>query len=89
MRTVILSLIRFYQKSALFRKVVLQNFISSTGQRSNGKTCRFLPTCSQYSYQAIERYGIVKGILLSVKRISKCHPWSKGGFDPVINQKSD
>ena len=45
--------------------------------------CRFTPTCSTYSYQAIDKYGILKGVLLSIKRIFKCHPWSKGGSNPV------
>ena len=47
------------------------------------KVCRFKPTCSEYSYQAIEKYGILKGGLLSLRRILRCHPWSKGGDDPV------
>jgi len=46
-------------------------------------TCRFYPTCSEYSLQAIEKYGAAKGIVLSVKRISRCHPWNPGGYDPV------
>ncbi|GIM45897.1 putative membrane protein insertion efficiency factor [Collibacillus ludicampi] len=46
-------------------------------------TCRFYPTCSQYAVEAIERYGPLTGILLSVKRLFKCGPWHPGGFDPV------
>lgn len=46
-------------------------------------SCRFSPSCSEYSYQAIDKYGILKGSLLSLKRIFKCHPWSKGGPDPL------
>ena len=46
-------------------------------------SCRFTPTCSQYSKQAILKHGIVKGFWLSLKRISKCHPWGKSGYDPV------
>ena len=49
-----------------------------------GQNCRYTPTCSQYSIQAIEKYGIFKGILLSIKRISKCHPWGGSGHDPLI-----
>jgi uncharacterized protein len=46
-------------------------------------TCRFVPTCSQYGYQAIEKYGIFKGSYLALKRILKCHPFHRGGHDPV------
>jgi uncharacterized protein len=45
--------------------------------------CRFFPTCSEYSAQAIEKHGIMTGIFLSFKRIFKCHPFHDGGFDPV------
>lgn len=45
--------------------------------------CRFTPTCSEYTYQAIDKYGAVKGSWLGAKRIFRCNPWSKGGFDPV------
>ncbi len=45
--------------------------------------CRFYPTCSAYAYEAIEKYGSLKGGLLAVKRILKCHPFNKGGYDPV------
>ncbi len=46
-------------------------------------SCRFYPTCSQYSYQAITKYGAFKGSYLSIKRIIRCHPFQKGGYDPV------
>jgi hypothetical protein len=45
--------------------------------------CRFYPTCSEYAIQALEKYGIFKGLFLSFKRILRCHPLSAGGFDPV------
>ena len=45
--------------------------------------CRFEPTCSQYTYQAVEKYGVIKGLVLGLKRIIRCHPFSKGGFDPL------
>ena len=46
-------------------------------------SCRFIPTCSQYSVEALKKYGILKGGWLSVKRILKCHPWGGSGYDPV------
>ena len=46
-------------------------------------SCRFNPTCSQYSKEAILKYGIFKGLILSIKRIIKCHPWGGSGYDPV------
>jgi len=48
-----------------------------------GHSCRYLPTCSEYSIEALKTYGFFKGLFLSVKRISTCHPWGHGGFDPV------
>jgi len=45
--------------------------------------CRFYPTCSQYSLQAIEKYGAARGGWLSIKRIAKCHPFHSGGYDPL------
>ncbi|OUU01459.1 MAG: membrane protein insertion efficiency factor YidD [Bacteroidetes bacterium MED-G17] len=45
--------------------------------------CRFTPTCSRYSVEAILKHGIIKGTWLSIKRISRCHPWGSHGHDPV------
>lgn len=46
-------------------------------------TCRFTPSCSRYAYDAIERFGAVKGGVLAIKRLLKCHPFYPGGYDPV------
>ena len=48
-----------------------------------GPKCRFTPTCSQYSAESIKKYGPIKGIYISLIRISKCHPWGGSGYDPV------
>ena len=48
-----------------------------------GPSCRYLPTCSEYSIEALKTYGFFKGLFLSIKRILSCHPWGQGGFDPV------
>jgi len=46
-------------------------------------SCRYLPTCSAYAIEAVERYGVVKGGWLSARRLARCHPWGGSGFDPV------
>ena len=48
-----------------------------------GNSCRYMPTCSEYSIEVLKEFGVMKGIFLSLKRILSCHPWGKGGFDPV------
>ncbi|MBM3184483.1 MAG: membrane protein insertion efficiency factor YidD [Chlamydiae bacterium] len=48
-----------------------------------GHTCRFFPTCSEYALGAIEKHGALKGIFLVFRRLLKCHPFHRGGFDPV------
>jgi len=67
-RKIVLGLIRFYQK-------IISPLLKAT--------CRFRPTCSQYTYEAIERYGLWRGVVLGLKRILRCHPFNKRGFDPV------
>jgi len=51
--------------------------------------CRFTPTCSEYGYQAIKKYGVFKGGALTCWRVLRCHPFSKGGYDPVSNSDGD
>ncbi len=68
MRRLVLGLIRAYQR---FLSPLL------------GSNCRFYPTCSHYTYQAVEKYGVLRGGWLGIKRIARCHPFNPGGFDPV------
>lgn len=48
-----------------------------------GPSCRFAPSCSEYCCQSLSRYGLIKGLWLGLRRISRCHPWHPGGYDPV------
>ncbi|OGH14755.1 MAG: membrane protein insertion efficiency factor YidD [Candidatus Levybacteria bacterium RIFCSPHIGHO2_01_FULL_38_26] len=77
MKNFVLWFIRFYQKTSFFHKTIFRAlFISDS-------VCRYEPTCSNYTYQAIEKYGVFKGLFFGLKRIIRCHPWAKGGHDPL------
>ncbi len=71
LKKVIIFLIRGYQR-----------FISPLKE----KTCRFYPTCSQYSLEAYEKHGLLKGTWLTIRRIARCHPFHPGGIDRVPNR---
>ena len=68
MKRILIALVRFYQRE-----------ISPCRPRC----CNYIPTCSQYGLEAIEKYGAIKGSLLALWRILRCNPFSRGGFDPV------
>lgn len=68
-RLVLLALIRLYQKTI------------SRGLPAN--TCRFYPSCSHYGYQAIYKYGVLKGSIMAAWRVLRCNPFNEGGYDPV------
>jgi len=68
MKKFFILLIRFYQT---FMSPLL------------GANCRFYPTCSAYSIEAIEKYGAISGLFLTIKRLLRCHPFNEGGYDPV------
>jgi putative membrane protein insertion efficiency factor len=78
MKKFILTIIRVYQKTSFFHNYFFRLFFMSD------KVCRFTPTCSEYTYQAVEKYGIRRGLWLALKRTVRCHPWSKGGDDLLI-----
>lgn len=69
MKKLVLALIKLYQK------YISSNFFKGV--------CRFTPSCSQYTYEAIERYGIISGSLRGIWRLVRCNPFNDGGFDPV------
>jgi len=54
-----------------------------------GKNCRFTPSCSEYTIEAIKEYGSFKGWILGIKRIFRCNPFCKGGYDPVLKKKNE
>ncbi len=68
MKIFVLSMIKLYQNAF---------------SRALPPACRFEPSCSHYAYEAIEKYGLLKGGWLAIKRLSRCHPLNPGGYDPV------
>lgn len=72
----LIKLIRFYQKTISRDHGILKIFYPYG-------YCRFRPTCSEYTIQAIKKYGVIKGCLKASWRIIRCNPWNKGGWDPL------
>jgi len=73
----ILILILWYKKTETFRLIISHNLHLAPSH------CIFQPTCSTYMYKAIEKYGVIKGVWIGIKRIIRCNPHSTGGYDPV------
>jgi putative membrane protein insertion efficiency factor len=72
MNKIIINLLKIYKK---LLSPLIEHFF--------GGACRFTPTCSEYTIEALEKYGTVKGLTLGLKRISRCHPWGGFGYDPI------
>ncbi len=73
MKRVLIAFVRFYQRAISPYK--------------GGSCCKYIPTCSNYAIEAIERFGAVKGFFLAAYRILRCNPFSRGGYDPVPEKK--
>lgn len=74
MRRLLIALVRFYQ-------LAISPYFAPS--------CRFIPTCSNYTIEAIRSHGIFRGSWLAIHRIGRCHPWCEGGHDPVPNSQSE
>lgn len=68
LKRLLIGLIRFYQYA-------ISPFL--------GRSCRFVPSCSEYTVEAVQKHGAIKGGWLGIKRVGRCHPWHPGGYDPV------
>ena len=68
MKSILIGLVRFYRYAI---------------SPMLGRNCRYFPTCSEYTLEAIEKHGAVRGGWLGAKRLCRCHPWHHGGYDPV------
>ncbi len=74
MKYLLIGIVRLYQ-------LIISPYLPSS--------CRYHPTCSQYGIEALRKHGAIKGGWLTIKRIARCHPWSKGGIDPVPKSKQE
>ncbi|MCL2227405.1 MAG: membrane protein insertion efficiency factor YidD [Oscillospiraceae bacterium] len=68
MKRALIAVVRFYRKNI---------------SPASAPKCRYMPTCSAYALEALEKYGALKGTVLAIRRILRCHPFRKGGYDPV------
>lgn len=76
----------FIKKICIF---LIKTYQLTISPRFSHGSCRYYPTCSQYTLEAIEIHGIFKGILLGIRRIMRCNPFFKGGYDPVPTKKEN
>ncbi|PJR04352.1 membrane protein insertion efficiency factor YidD [Avrilella dinanensis] len=71
------------QRILIFPFVILVRFYQIVISPLTPSSCRFTPTCSHYMLEALKKHGVFKGLYLGIRRILKCHPWGKSGYDPV------
>jgi len=72
-----------FKKILIFPFVILIRFYQVCISPFTPASCRFSPTCSHYTLEALKKHGLIKGGWLGIKRIASCHPWGKSGYDPV------
>jgi len=75
------------KKIAIVPLIAIIRFYQEAVSPFTPATCRFTPTCSNYFLEALEIHGLFKGTYLGIKRILRCHPWGKSGYDPVPKNK--
>lgn len=78
---------KLIQQILIFPFIVLVRFYQIAISPLLGSNCRYTPTCSHYMLEALKTHGLIKGLYLGIKRISRCHPWGGSGFDPVPKKK--
>ena len=78
MKYPLLLFIHFYQILEPYRKLIIKNLFHID------VSCKYSPTCSKYFYQAVQKYGVIRGVFLGTKRILRCNPMSFGGQDPLL-----
>lgn len=77
LKKIVLTLIRWYKSTEPVRNEFARNLFLPE------HACRFKPTCSEYTYEAVDRYGVIRGVWMGMRRVARCGPWTKPGYDPV------